>query len=133
MMNAMKHLPLIALTILLAACIRVDTSKNEPTDKQVKVEWQALQTGTGAYGMPIMQITLVNPDTGTMHFRTECEGTVSADEVDAATPMALLCWWAGGGERFTVIKSGDTLTVRNQQVDEESGYGEWVDVETIEL
>lgn len=130
----MKHLPLLTLALLLTACVQVDTTGgSDDSPDQVQVEWQSVQTGTGAYDMPLMQISLVDPAEGTIHFRTECEGTVSPEQIEGTTDMAVLCWWAGGGERFTVVKKGDTLTVRNQQVDEESGYGEWTDIQTIEL
>lgn len=129
----MKHLPLLLLVLALSACAQTAQETSTPTNDQVQVEWQTVQTGTGAYEEPLMQLSLVNPVEGTIHFRTECSGTVSPEGIEGTNDLAVLCWWAGGGERFTVAKSGSTLTIRSQQVDEESGYGEWVDVETVEL
>lgn len=134
--HTMKHLPLFALAFALAACVQVTTTDDDESASsatQVQVEWQSVQTGTGAYDMPLMQLSLVDSVEGTVYFRTDCEGTISPEKVVEENLLAMLCWWAGGGERFTVVKQGDTLTVRNQQVDEESGYGEWIDVETVEL
>lgn len=134
--SLMKHLPLLVVALLLVACVRVDTTNGDPASSapsQVRVEWQTSQTGTGTFDMPISELSLVDSANGTVYFRTTCDGTVSPERVEGENLLAMLCWWAGGGERFTAVKQGNTFVIRNQQVDEVSGYGEWMDIETIEL
>lgn len=127
----MKKLPLLTLALLLSACAQ--QTADQPLAEQVQVEWRSEQTGAGEFDAPLTTLSLVNTADQSVLFSTECQGTASPETIEGTTDVAILCWWAGGGERYTVVKSGDSLTVRNQTVDEEAGYGEWTDVETIAL
>lgn len=126
-----------AFTLLLAAC-STQTSTNTDTDtpsmgKRAAMEWTSAQTGMGEYDMPEMAISLVVESTEEALYSTTCNGTTSPVVPDPEGSVATIsCWWAGGGDEYGVfVGDAEQLTIRHRTVDEEAGYGEWMDVETL--
>jgi hypothetical protein len=126
-----------AFTLLLAAC-STQTSTDTDTDtpsmgKRAAMVWTSEQTGTGEFDMPENDITLTVESTGEELYSTTCNGTTSTEVMDVEGSVATIqCWWAGGGDQYGVfVGDAEELTVRHRTVDEEAGFGEWMDLETL--
>lgn len=96
----------------------------------VALHWSWLQTGTGSVGQPINDLMLVEEKSGNTVGGTQCEGVVAAT-TDIPNALSIRCWWAGGGEDFAVMQSGSMLLVQKRYVDEESGFGPWETLQTL--
>ncbi len=135
----MKRLLSIAiLSATLAACNTQTPVTETDTDapiaaKRAAMEWQATQTGEDATGMPETTLTLTVPSMNMELYTTTCSGTASTEVQDMEDSVAdVQCWWAGGGDQYGVfIGDGESGVIRHRTVDEEAGYGEWVDVKTL--
>lgn len=124
-----------AVALLLGACSQTSTETNTdaPMAKRAAMEWTSAQTGMGEYDMPEMALSLVVESTGEALYSTTCNGTTSPVVPDPEGSVATIsCWWAGGGDEYGVfVGEAEQLTIRHRTVDEEAGYGEWTDLETL--
>ena len=119
--------PLTLALLVLAAC--TSASSND-----LSVKWQSEQTGTGEFGEPQMNVTLVNSE-GTVVVDEECIGVVSPIDLqeEANVLTSVRCWWAGGGNDYLAATDANgKLTVKTRWVDEESGFGAWEEVNMAE-
>jgi len=121
---------------VLAACTSqtdttMDNDSSAPAAKRAAMEWTSEQTGMSESDMPITTITLGVPATGDVIYTTTCNGTASTELQDIEGSVASIqCWWAGGGDQYAVfVGEAEELTVRHRTVDEEAGFGEWMDVQ----
>lgn len=135
-----RLLPLAVFSLMLAACNAqtptvTGTDSSAPAAKRVAMEWWAKNTGTNDTGAPHNILTLRTvTEPPTTLFETECTGMTLVEGVpDMDDSVATIqCWWAGGGDQFGVfIGDGEKAVVRHRTVDEEAGYGNWVDLKTL--
>jgi|GEM_PF-6289662 len=138
----MKHpilLAGIALAVVSCAPQSPIGGDNEFTNppvsaKRAAMEWWAKNTGEDENGMPHNTLSLRVVGSGESLFETECNGTTLVEGVqDMEDSVATIqCWWAGGGDQFGVfIGDAEKATIKHRTVDEETGYGPWVDMKTL--
>lgn len=123
----MKKLLSVVCLIAIAACTPAAPSN-------ISVEWKSEQTGTGEFGEPQMNVTLVNSE-GTVVVDEECIGVVSPIDLqeEANVLTSVRCWWAGGGNDYLAATDANgNLTVKTRWVDEESGFGAWEELNMAE-
>jgi hypothetical protein len=134
---------LSALLILpvLAACSPVaeDGAEGGPQE-YVNLRWEFTSDPTVKDDVPLTDVSLVV--TGIMERKIEL-GTFSGSGADVTggaweepvgSLMTAVLWWAGGGDELSVHRPDPaTLIVRRRTIDEEAGYGEFEDLETISV
>lgn len=102
--------------------------------KEVSLVWQ-ISTVTDAEELPHTSVGIRT--VGAVDKALALGDINAADQGDVTIDGALTArkfWWAGGGAQFAVFQNGQLLTVRKQELEEESSVDlPWVDVGTIEL
>lgn len=119
-----RLLSALSLGLLLGAC----TPANEPMSfvNLDSLEWQHKELSVDEYGAPETELTLVNTSDNSVLATTTCTGTVGPLESEG--PLAVRCWWAGGGYDYNVVTPADAPVVVRRWVDEESGEGPWENI-----
>ncbi len=143
----MRNALLSSIAVLtLVACSQTpnniavgEPNPNAPADaggivmEQTSMEWQF--TNVGTEDEPRTKVSLVIKGT---EMRTIDMGTYAGNAVDKSNEQteALLfasLWWAGGGDDLRVVGNGDgTITLQHRGVDEVSGIGDWMTLQTIQ-
>ncbi len=127
----------LSSTMVLAACSsqnNIAVGEPNPTGSsssmaQTDVSWTFTDVGTE--DAPQVKITL------NMNGKTIDVGTYagSASDTTSEQDEAILSastWWAGGGDDVRVLYDGKgTFIIQHRTTDEESGLGDWEELQTI--
>ena len=55
------------------------------------------------------------------------------DEGEGRVLISARCWWAGAGARYEVVREGDAVIARRQDVDEMAEPGAWAEAGRVDI
>lgn len=100
--------------------------------EQTSMEWQFTNVGTEAEPRTKVSLVITGDVTRTIDMGTYAGNAVDKTNEQKEALLFASLWWAGGGDDLKVVGNGDgTLTLQHRTVDEVSGMGEWMTLQTI--
>lgn len=146
-----RILPISIIALSLAACSAQNTNTiavGEPNGSassssvanggivmiQTSYTWKFENVGTD--DEPRTKIVLFIEDGDHTHdvdLGTYAGSAVDTSDKNLDAVISASVWWAGGGDDVRVVADKDgELMAQHRTVDEEAGFGEWIDLQVVE-
>ncbi len=101
--------------------------------EQTSMEWQFTNVGTEDEPRTKVSLVITGTETRTIDMGTYAGNAVDKTNEQTEAILFASLWWAGGGDDLRVVGNGDgTLTLQHRGVDEVSGIGNWMTLQTIQ-
>lgn len=101
--------------------------------EQTSMEWSFTNVGTEDEPRTKVSLVIKGAETRTIDMGTYAGNAVDKTNEQTEALLFASLWWAGGGDDVRVLGNGDgTLTLQHRGVDEVSGFGDWMTLQTIQ-